>query len=496
MQFRLHEPVIQSVSRCRYITLLLVTLVSGAPSRVSSPVVDAVELLEQYVRGKRNFRDCDLTGAHLEGAVLDGAMLDWSNLQDAHLDGASLQQTNFEGSNLKDATLEGSNLEGAILNRARLEGANLNGAILVDSKIEKAYLAGANLKRANLRKANLRRAVLRRACLEEAILDEADLEEAILVESCLNRASLDHAYLDRARLRGAHLMQAHLHEAILLGADLRGAKISEASLERAVLLDANFTGAQLDGANLSQAILGRTLLVDINLAPFCGIELSHFGASTVDYASIVKSIDCHKLKQFLRDTGMPQLFVNALLGRTRSLNPGERVSSLLAMFISYAGPDEAFARVLHRSLRNDGVTSFFFSFDTKFGELNANVMHRRIREHDRVIIVCSESSLSRPDIRNELNKVRDQEAKGGESSCLIPIAIDGYVFSEEFKSCDPDFADFISPRVVADFRNVYENDSNFRSAIVALEEALKRSSVSWPPPRQIRATPQKRHVTG
>lgn len=458
--------------------------------------MDAVELLEQYARGKRNFRDCDLVGAHLEGAVLDGAMLDWSNLEGAHLEGTSLRRTNFEGANLKSATLEGSNLEGAILNRARLEGADLMGAILIESKIEKAYLAGANLKRANLRKANLRRAVLRRACLEEAILDEADLEEATLVESCLNRASLDHAYLDRARLRGAHLEQAHLQGAVLLGADLRGAKVVEASLEHAVLLDANLTGAQLTGANLSQAILGRTLLADIDLAPFCGIELSHFGASMVDYASIVKSVDSHKLKQFLRDTGMPQLFVNALLGRTRSLSPSERVSSLLAMFISYAGPDETFAQCLHRSLRNDGVTSFFFSFDARFGELNANVMHRRIREHDRVIIVCSESSLSRPDIRNELNKVRIQEAKVGESSCLIPIAIDGYAFSEEFKSSDPDFAEFISARLVADFRDASEHDSKFKSAIVALEEALKRSSLSWPPPRQIRATPQKRHVTG
>ena len=458
--------------------------------------MDAVELLEQYFRGKRNFGDCDLTGAHLEGAVLDGAMLDWSNLQGAHLDGASLRGTNFEGANLKGATLADSNLEGAILNRARLEGADLSGAILIESKIEKGYLVGANLKGTNLRKAKLRRAVLRRACLEEAILDEADLEEATLVESRLDRASLDRAYLDRARLRGAHLVRAHLQEAVLLGADLRGAQLNEASLEHAVLLDANLTGAQLTGANLSQAILGRTLLVDIDLAPFCSIELSHFGASTVDYASIVKSVDSHKLKQFLRDTGMPQLFVNALLGRTRSLTPSERVSSLLAMFISYAGPDEAFAKCLHRSLRNDGVTSFFFSFDARFGELNANVMHRRIREHDRVIIVCSESSLSRPDILNELSKVRNQEAQVGESSCLIPIAIDGYVFSKEFKSADLDFAEFISARLVADFRDAREHDSKFKNAIVALEEALKRSSVSWPPPRQIRPTQQTRHVTG
>lgn len=452
-------------------------------------------MLERYSRGERNFREVDLPSAHLEGAVLDGAMLDGANLQNAHLEGTSLRRTNFQGANLDGANLEGSNLEGANLSRARLEDADLKAVILVEANLERAYLVGANLKWANLRGAILRRTVLRRAHLEEAHLDESHLEEATLVETCLNRACLDRACLDRARLRGAQLEQARLQDAILLGADLQGARLTDALLDGANLSEANLKGAQIAGATLSRAVLGGTLLINIDLAPFCGAELTHFGPSVVDFASVVQSVNCSDLKQFLRDTGMPQIFVDDMVASARTLTPSERLASTYSTFISYVARDEPFARKLHDALREDGLTSFYYSFDAKIGELNANVMHRRIREHDRVIILCSGAALTRPGVRKELGEVRERENSIGERSCLIPIALDDFVFGEELKSLDPQFAQFLSERVVADFRQTVEDEPKFRDAVLILEEALKRNTHSWPPPRQVSHIPPDSRVT-
>jgi hypothetical protein len=184
-----------------------------------------------------------------------------------------------------------------------------------------------------------------------------------------------------------------------------------------------------------------------------------------------------------------------MVASARTLTPSERLSSTYSTFITYAGQDEPFARKLHDALREDGVTSFYYSFDATLGELNANMMHRRIREHDRVVILCSAASLARPGVRKELSEVRGRESKIGERSCFIPVALDDYVFGEELKSVDPQFAQFLSERVVADFRQTGDDDAKFKDAVLTLEDALKRNTHSWPPPRQASPLPPESRVT-
>src|SRR5690606_26194757 len=50
--------------------------------------------------------------------------------------------------------------------------------------------------------------------------------------------------------------------------------------------------------------------------------------------------------------------------------------------------------------------------------------------YDRVILLCSKSSLSRNGVLNEIERVLAREAKEGGSSVLIPIAIDDHVFED------------------------------------------------------------------
>ena len=214
-------------------------------------------------------------------------------------------------------------------------------------------------------------------------------------------------------------------------------------------------------------------MVNLDLEPFCDVGLSHHGVSTVDFASVVKSLNCPHLKQFLRDVGMPQILVDDMVGCARSLSPSDKLTLMFATYIGYVGPDEAFARQLSQALKDYGLTTFFYPFDGRFGELNANVMHKRILEHDRAVIICSRASLSRPEIRKELNEVRRRELRLEGNSCLLPTAIDDYVFSDEFMSTDSELAEFLKERIVGDFRGTDKDEAEFNRKLPALVDLLK-----------------------
>ncbi len=118
-----------------------------------------------------------------------------------------------------------------------------------------------------------------------------------------------------------------------------------------------------------------------------------------------------------------------------------------SVFISYGGPDENIASLINRSLKNHGVTTWFFPDDSLPGQKLHRMMHLNVNSHDKVILVCSQSSLNRNGVLNELEKVLEKEAEQGGEEILIPITIDDYVF-EEWNPPRSDIAQQIRNRVV------------------------------------------------
>jgi GAF domain-containing protein len=115
----------------------------------------AVELIEAYAAGKRDFQEANLQGADLRcadlrKADLRGANLRWANLQGANLQGANLQGANLRGADLRCADLRKADLRGANLQEANLRGVDLQEANLRGANLQEADLRGANLQEANL----------------------------------------------------------------------------------------------------------------------------------------------------------------------------------------------------------------------------------------------------------------------------------------------------------------------------------------------------------
>jgi uncharacterized protein YjbI with pentapeptide repeats len=414
-------------------------------------------VLRRYKAGQHNFARARLIDADLSGANLGGA-----SFRDADLRGAILVGTNLDGAilcgvNLSDVILQHSDLVGASLVDANLRGADLNGADLrganlCDADLRGADLAGANLSSANLRGANLRGADGYAADLGNANLSSTDLSDATLV--CTN--------LGDARLVGADLGWANLSDGNLGGANLSGA----------FLAGANLAGTNLREAKLSGAELGGTLLVDTDLSPLCDADppVLHHGPSTVDLRSVIKSLRCPNLRDFLVRTGLPERVVEEMVDSAMAL--GRDIMS--STFISYGHKDESFARKLYEELHRSGVRVFYAPEHATPGEKLHRELRRGIEKHDRMILVCSRASLDRPWVLYEIETAIEREARDGGASYLIPIALDGYVF-KGWNPKRPDLATAVRARVVGDFEGADRDAKKFSRSLRQLLGALRKT---------------------
>ncbi|HWA78465.1 MAG TPA: toll/interleukin-1 receptor domain-containing protein [Polyangiaceae bacterium] len=365
---------------------------------------------------------------------------------------------------------------GADLRRADLCGANLCLTNFRRANLRRARLVGANLSEASLRDANLGGADLGSANLSAADLSTANLSGADLSNANLSSADLSSANLNSTDLRGANLR----------GANLRGALLSHANLGFAEVAGADFRAANLAKANLGSwkpdaaTTIGMTILASVDLTALCASDVTHALGSVVDHESVVMSLAAPQLKEFLRRTGMPDVFVEYMIDCARSLDPQEVFSLLRSTFISYGGPDEGFARKLNAALEMQGVNTFFFKDDAAPGERLHRVMRRGVNEHDRVILICSRASLARPGLLNELEETLAREARDSGNAYLIPVRLDDYVID----GWSPDRSDLalaVRDRVIADFRN-HEDTDAFKAEVAKLIVALRVQPKVAPPP--------------
>ncbi len=205
------------------------------------------QLQQEYIDGRRDFTnldlsDLDLTKINLEGADLTGSNLKDSILISARLEGANLTNVILEKTNLKYTNLLGANLTNVNLENTNLEHTNLRKANLVRVNLSQNNIYRTYLDESNLKQANFKGSTLNDVCLKKANLEEVNLEEAIFLHSRLNEVNLTSANLKQANLTGGYLNQA-----ILRNADLTGANLTKANLENADLTGATLTDSKVDG---------------------------------------------------------------------------------------------------------------------------------------------------------------------------------------------------------------------------------------------------------
>lgn len=365
---------------------------------------------------------------------------------------------NFEGADLKEANFKMANLQMAQLSRAEFYQADFEEAILAH-----ATVYGANLYESNFKSANL-----------------MGIE---LYGSDLTRANLEKANLIRASLIGANLEGANFKRANLCNADLTWANLTEVNFEGADLSGADLSGAILNKTNLKEAklentLLSGTILGDVNLDTLCGASLEYASPSYVSWHSVARSLRSPGLLKCLRSVGIPLVVATYLIDSLRSIDEMELFTMLQTVFLSYGGPDEQFAKKLRNVLKQNGVVTWFFPDDSIPGKRLHNTMREGVNSYDRMILVCSKSSLTRSGVRNEIQQALARESREGGSLILLPITIDGYLFRKntKFAKENPGYRQEMLDRIVANFRDTDKDDAAFDKAVRRLLIALQKGS--------------------
>ncbi len=312
--------------------------------------------------------------------------------------------------------------------RVNLRGRDLRGVNLRGVKHRRANLSGANLSGANLFDANLR----------------------------------------AADLSGANLRGADLNGVNLITADLKGARLNSANLIRADLRGANLARPTLAEADLTESVCDETSWSNVNLKTVRGLEtVRHDGPSTIDFRTLAKSWPLPQV--FLRGCGLPD---NLIAYLPSLLN---QPLQFYSCFISYSHTDKAFARRLHDTLQGRGIRCWLDEKQLLPGDDIYEHVDRAIRHWDKVLLCCSERSLTSWWVDNEIGKAFAKEQalmkqRQKKILVLIPLNLDGYLLSGKWSSGK---ASPVLERLAGDFQGWEQSNSRFEEQAERVIRALR-----------------------
>jgi uncharacterized protein YjbI with pentapeptide repeats len=351
-------------------------------------------------------------------------------------------------------------------------------------------LRQADLHHANLSEADLGGSLLSGAILTESTLRDARLEGAILSDATVGIFDVDFYGVDPGD-RGQEIRDTVGTTDYLIrskgssnwGPQVQGFQIADLSgsiLEGADLSRAILAGVVLRASSLARATFGRTLL-DCDLGGASGLdEIKHNAPSQITNRSIASLVPPLP-ERFLRGIGLQDWQI--ISARTH------RVSDYFSCFISYSHEDARFATLLHDRLQAKGIRCWLDRHQMLPGDDIYEQVDRGIKLWDKTLLCCSRASLTSWWVDNEIDVAFEKERalmkeRGRKTLALIPVDLDGYLFSAAFQSGKKQQ---LASRLAADFLSWESDGTKFERGFERLSNALRADTVDreTPPPKKL-----------
>jgi hypothetical protein len=248
--------------------------------------------------------------------------------------------------------------------------------------------------------------------------------------------------------------------------------MSNSNLREARLFGTNLVGADLREANFEESEFGETILGNTDLTGSTKLETSiHLSATIIDDKTLFRS---RLPVSFLRGCGLPDSLINSLM----TISPVDE--EFYTCFISYSHTDREFALRLHDKLQGRGIRCWLDEKQLKPGQDIYEEVDRGIRHRDKVLLCCSERSLTSWWCDNEIATALEKEQVltrqlGRKVQTIIPLNLDGYLFSDRWRS---GYRAQLRRRLAADFTCWETDNAKFERELQSVIHALRAADRS------------------
>ena len=482
--------------------------------KLSNLVVEDHPLVYEALDGLE-LKSCDFTDASIMNGKLLRVGMIMSSLKRvdarfASLQGSFLNEVDFTGADLRFAifvgvTIKSAKFYDAILDHATfdlscIENTIFKGCTAFSAKIDRTNILNCDFRKLNFTDGNFNRSRMEGCILNDCKFVQSTLKNTTFNDCSFKRFNASNSFLfyskfkrcssDNSSYSLSRFVESKFSDCTFRHDSFSKCDISYSKIKKSKFIVNSFFGAFLRANVVDESIFinptfGDTSFLDMDISFLISKSCQHNGTSSIDHKSITKTIMAARtdycdidpypdLRKFLEKIGMAPIIALYLIDSVRALSTNQLREIMSSTFISYGAPDEDFARKLNSDLNKYEINTFFFPLDATFGEPLDSMMHR-INDYDRTILICSERSLERPGLLYELQKTIAREARSGNKSHLIPVALDNYVFTK-WKPKNEHLRTEILDRVVADFTDLENYDQQFQRLLQSLDKLKDKYS--------------------